>query len=134
MQTQRDPGPCLPDPEFLFTFDQMPKVCYEEVQLFPSEANDHVPANPKELEQYITSDQCMMCHSGANSLYAFGPIMFLETKRGGLNVSPYGEWRWSPMGLAGRDPVFHAQLESEISQLKRRARRGRRARSTATRS
>ena len=27
-----------------------------------------------------------------------------------VNVSPYGEWRWSPMGLAGRDPIFFAQL------------------------
>ena len=31
----------------------------------------------------------------------------------GVNVSEYGEWRWSPMGLAGRDPVFFSQLESE---------------------
>ena len=30
-----------------------------------------------------------------------------------VNISPYGEWRASPMGLAGRDPVFYAQLESE---------------------
>ena len=119
LQTQRDPGPCLPNPEFLFTFDMQKKVCYEEVQLFPSESNDHVPAKPVDVDHYLTSDQCMMCHSGGNSLYAFGPIMFLETERGGLNVSPYGEWRWSPMGLAGRDPVFHAQLESEIDQLKR---------------
>jgi hypothetical protein len=32
----------------------------------------------------------------------------------GFNVSPFGEWRWSMMGLAGRDPIFHAQLESEV--------------------
>jgi len=32
-----------------------------------------------------------------------------------INVSEYGEWRWSPMGLAGRDPVFFAQLESEFA-------------------
>jgi hypothetical protein len=35
-----------------------------------------------------------------------------------MNVSPYGEWRWSPMGLAGRDPIFYAQLESEIAFVK----------------
>ena len=34
------------------------------------------------------------------------------------NVSPYGEWRWSPMGLAGRDPIFFAQLESEFAFFK----------------
>jgi hypothetical protein len=36
----------------------------------------------------------------------------------GANVSPYGEWRWSPMGLAGRDPVFYAQLESELAYFR----------------
>src|SRR5580692_11375614 len=30
-----------------------------------------------------------------------------------LNFSPYGTWRTSPMGLAGRDPIFFAQLASE---------------------
>ncbi len=35
----------------------------------------------------------------------------------GVNVSPYGEWRWSPMGLAGRDPIFFAQFESEMAYL-----------------
>lgn len=29
------------------------------------------------------------------------------------NLSPYATWRTSPMGLAGRDPVFFAQLASE---------------------
>jgi hypothetical protein len=35
-----------------------------------------------------------------------------------MNVSPFGEWRWSPMGLAGRDPIFYAQFESEIAFVK----------------
>ena len=30
-----------------------------------------------------------------------------------INISPYGTWRGSPMGLAGRDPIFFAQLASE---------------------
>ena len=30
------------------------------------------------------------------------------------NISPYGSWHKSPMGLSGRDPVFFAQLASEI--------------------
>ena len=29
------------------------------------------------------------------------------------NFSPYGTWRTSPMGLAGRDPIFFSQLASE---------------------
>ena len=41
--------------------------------------------------------------------------MTVQTKPGGLLVSlaPYGEWRASPMGLAGRDPIFFSQLETE---------------------
>jgi len=30
-----------------------------------------------------------------------------------INLSPYATWRSSPMGLAGRDPIFFAQLSSE---------------------
>src|SRR5436305_8218611 len=30
-----------------------------------------------------------------------------------LNLASYGEWRGSPMGLAGRDPIFFSQLETE---------------------
>ena len=29
------------------------------------------------------------------------------------DLSPFAEWSASPMGLAGRDPIFHAQLELE---------------------
>jgi cytochrome c553 len=46
--------------------------------------------------------------------------MILEaTSKNPVNVSPYGEWRWSPMGLAGRDPIFYAQLDSEIAYLRK---------------
>ena len=50
----------------------------------------------------------------------FGPVMWLgpNDKNTGRKLSPYGEWRWSPMGLAGRDPIFYAQMESEITILK----------------
>ena len=30
-----------------------------------------------------------------------------------VNLSPYGEWRYSMMGLSGRDPIFFAQLDTE---------------------
>jgi hypothetical protein len=33
------------------------------------------------------------------------------------NLSPYGTWRTSPMGLAGRDPIFFAQLASETQSF-----------------
>ncbi len=117
LRAPQAPGPTRPNFAFLQTFADVRPVGYTEVRKLPPESNDHVPAHPTVPERFLTSDQCMMCHSGASSKHAYGPIMFLETQRGGLNVSPYGEWRWSPMGLAGRDPVFHAQLESELSRL-----------------
>ncbi len=44
-----------------------------------------------------------------------GPCKSAITFVDGENdVSPFEEWRWSMMGLAGRDPIFFAQLESEI--------------------
>ena len=113
------PGPARPDFAFLHAFAPARHVSYPEVQKFPPESNDHVASGGSGPQRFVSSDQCLMCHSGATGRHGYGPVMFLETKRGGLNVSPYGEWRWSPMGLAGRDPVFHAQLESELDQLTR---------------
>jgi hypothetical protein len=60
----------------------------------------------------------MNCHAGL--LEPYGPTMFVPTGQSreygaeGVHLSPYGEWQWTPMGLAGRDPIFYAQLESEI--------------------
>ena len=64
----------------------------------------------------------MSCHAGL--LEPFGPTMFFPTEgraeyaAPGVHLSPYGEWRWTPMGLAGRDPIFFAQLESEIALMR----------------
>lgn len=91
------------------------------VQTMPSETYDNVVA-PAEGGQYISSSQCMSCHGALNGR-PFGPTMFLPSPLAspgtiaGANVSPYGEWRWSPMGLAGRDSIFFAQLESEFAYL-----------------
>ncbi len=117
LRAPQAPGPARPNFAFLHAFGPVQPVGFPDVRKFPPESNDHVSAHPTVPERHLTSDQCMMCHSGASTKHAYGPIMFLETDRGGLNVSPYGEWRWSPMGLAGRDPVFHAQLESELAAL-----------------
>ncbi|HTW85459.1 MAG TPA: hypothetical protein VMD91_15425 [Candidatus Sulfotelmatobacter sp.] len=98
----------------------------EPVQTFPAEPLDTVVATIHGPHPFITSDQCMGCHSAASGAPS-GPLMWLTpppfapptpapaANAGpiGVNVSEYGEWRWSPMGLAGRDPVFFAQLESE---------------------
>lgn len=90
----------------------------------PGESVDRVVASAKGPSGFLSSDQCMMCHGGISGHKgsASGPNMFIQTgpEYGqGYNISPYGEWRWSPMGLAGRDPIFHAQLDSEITLLRK---------------
>ncbi len=104
-----------------------------QVQWFPGQWADRVPAlaagpphESKNREQFITSDNCFGCHGGLGGAPP-GVTMFVQTGPGygdGYNVSAYGEWRWSPMGLAGRDPIFYAQLESEFAILAENARNG----------
>jgi mono/diheme cytochrome c family protein len=112
----------LPDPEFLRIFNAIPGVPLASVQTLPSETYDHIVPPATGPGQFVSSSQCLSCHSGLNG--PFGPVMFLPTGptvngvTPGANVSPYGEWRWSPMGLAGRDPVFYSQLESEFAYFK----------------
>jgi len=87
------------------------------VQRMPAETYDHVVVGRGGAETFITSDGCMSCHSG-NAWYGAKYTMILEGgSKNAVNVSPYGEWRWSPMGLAGRDPIFFAQLDSELAFL-----------------
>jgi hypothetical protein len=79
----------------------------------PVETYDHVVAGPKGPEQFLTSDQCTGCHSASTFNMAF----ITQGGRDTFNLSPYGEWRASLMGLAGRDPVFHAQREYEVARF-----------------
>jgi hypothetical protein len=123
--------PATLDPGFIRFFNSIAPVPLDKVLKFPGETYDHVypenigalaakPAPSPNPNQFLTSDQCMGCHSGGT----YGNVMLYSgTKQPDgstpvMNVSPYGEWRWSPMGLAGRDPVFYAQLESEIAFVK----------------
>jgi hypothetical protein len=80
----------------------------------PGENYDHIVSPHGKPQLFVTSDQCMGCHAGNT----YGNVM-LTTNNGKVtaDLSPYGEWRWSPMGLAGRDPVFYTQLDSEIAFL-----------------
>lgn len=102
------------------------------IQRFPPETLDNVVAPPGKAStvsgpgvppEFVTSAQCLSCHSGLSSS-PFGPSMAVVTGKNakgnptGVNFSAYGEWRWSPMGLAGRDPVFFSQLDSELAFLK----------------
>jgi hypothetical protein len=81
----------------------------------PSETYDNVwvgAGPPSHASQYVTSDQCLGCHSAGGT-----GLQFDMTEPGSdgrlINNSPYGTWRGSPMGLSGRDPIFFAQLASE---------------------
>jgi hypothetical protein len=123
--------PATMDPKFVAFYNSITPVPRDKVQKFPGETYDHIypqnigtpetkPAPSPNPNQFLTSDQCMGCHSGGT----YGNVMiYTGTKQSDgstpvMNVSPFGEWRWSPMGLAGRDPVFYAQLDSEIAFVK----------------
>lgn len=81
----------------------------------PSQAYDHtwIPGDgPNPHSAFVTSDQCVGCHTAGGTGLQYqmttpGPNGLL------VNLAPYGTWRTSPMGLAGRDPIFFAQLASE---------------------
>ena len=105
----------------------------------PAASYDHYVSAANSPNIFLTSDQCQSCHSGSPP-GSYGPNMYLGQGGGlalnllangssislqsagpqalNINVSPYGEWRWSPMGLAGRDPNFFAQLASELAYIK----------------
>ncbi len=123
--------PATVDPKFVAFYKSISPVPHDKVQKFPGETYDHIypqnigtpgskPAPSPNPNQFLTSDQCMGCHSGGT----YGNVMlYTGTKQPDgstpvMNVSPFGEWRWSPMGLAGRDPIFYAQLDSEIQFVK----------------
>lgn len=82
----------------------------------PPETYDHVwqgMGGHEEPRLFVTSDQCVGCHAAGSTGAQID--MTLQPAGGGalVNIAPYGEWRGSPMGLAGRDPIFFSQLETE---------------------
>jgi len=83
----------------------------------PSEAYDHVVspgASKGGPQEFITSNQCSSCHDATGTLAGSTPKMiYFGTGDVPVNLSSYGEWRYSMMGLAGRDPIFFAQLDTE---------------------
>ncbi|MGH7815138.1 MAG: hypothetical protein ACREQI_14190 [Candidatus Binataceae bacterium] len=87
----------------------------------PPESLDHVVAGGQPTggpEEFLTSDQCASCHDATGTISGTGradiPSMLWPDAITPLaNLSEYGEWRYSMMGLAGRDPIFFSQLNSE---------------------
>ncbi len=88
----------------------------------PPTTHDWVVGRREASPGFVTSNQCMGCHSGL--MAPFGPSMFVPAGASadygarGRDISPHGEWRWTPMGLAGRDPIFLAQVEGELRSIK----------------
>ncbi len=109
------PTPGAVGPAFQQLYPQIREV--SGPRPLPPESLDSVVQGPAPHGQkgFLTSDQCIGCHDATRNLVPVQPNMVFadpSTKRD-VNLSAYGEWRSSMMGLAGRDPVFYAQLESE---------------------
>jgi hypothetical protein len=84
----------------------------------PAETFDHHLAAPEKTGAFLTSDQCIGCHDATVSNDSTPNMLITDPGSGNaVNVSPYAEWRASPMGLAGRDPIFYSQLQSETNHL-----------------
>lgn len=82
----------------------------------PPEPYDHAVSGPDGPPLYLTSDQCVGCHAAGSTGMHFDMTLQPASQKayeGLINIAPYGEWRSSPMGLAGRDPIFFSQLETE---------------------
>jgi hypothetical protein len=124
---QARPRPPAPqyNADFLLTFD--PQGIFgagapndNSVSHLPSASFDTVwvGASPESgraqvHSQYLTSDQCIGCHDAGQTGVLFDMASIEKSRGHYVDQAPYGTWRTSPMGLAGRDPIFFAQLASE---------------------
>ncbi len=87
----------------------MPSQTYDSV-LIPGEGP---------VDHFMTSTQCVGCHQANATGLQLDMLDFTPGPLGAngngkpVSISPYSLWSSSPMGLAGRDPIFYTQLESE---------------------
>jgi hypothetical protein len=91
---------------------------FSHITALPPATYDNVWARPKghPLNDFVTSNQCLGCHDAGSTGLQFD--MMARGRDGRLvNLSPFGTWRSSPMGMAGRDPIFFAQLASETDRF-----------------
>ena len=119
-----DPAPRLGQPFYEYGsafLDQFGKTTeaapsWNSVDRFPSATYDNVWVPAGEVtahSEFLTSDQCAGCHDAGGTGLQFSMTEPKKHTDQLINYSPYGTWRTSPMGLAGRDPIFFAQLASE---------------------
>jgi hypothetical protein len=115
-----------PNPTSGFT-DRLPSSIFTNVRVLAAatttipcmvpESLDLVASKPAKVggpSLFVTSNQCANCHDATDNTPM--PTHMLYTPPGSstpLNLSTYGEWRYSLTALAGRDPIFLAQLETE---------------------
>ncbi len=114
----------MPDPAFGQFFNQLGSVSFADAMnlRMPAESYDQqVVSAHGGPAQFITAAQCNACHNATPQNPLLPNMVFVEDQPARSsrlrNLSPYGEWRVSPMGLAGRDPVFFSQLQSETNNL-----------------
>ena len=107
-------GGTLASPDWA-NVDRMPSQTYDDVVV----GGKQKVMLGREPVYFQTSTQCVGCHTPFATGLQYdmaSPVPASEQAklRGSLfDHSPYGLWSASPMGLAGRDPIFFAQLESE---------------------
>jgi hypothetical protein len=109
-----------PAPQFAAAFGTLGPTDFASAWRFhlPAESFDHRTAGAQKPGLFLTSDQCQGCHDATVSNDATPNMLINDPETGNaINVSMYSEWRASPMGLAGRDPVFFSQLQSETNRL-----------------
>jgi hypothetical protein len=109
---------------FLDLYDQLAPVSFTAAWAtrMPAETYDKQVLSAHDGPgQFLTAAQCNACHNATPQSPLLPKMALVEDPAAAYsrlrNLSPYGEWRVSPMGLAGRDPVFFAQLQSETNNL-----------------
>lgn len=116
----------IPDPGFIAAFGDTPRNAAfhgglnPHALMMPSQTYDSVIVpGTGPLAHFLSSTQCVGCHQANGTGLQLDMFDFTPGPLGAggdgkpVNISPYSQWSTSPMGLAGRDPIFFAQLESE---------------------
>jgi hypothetical protein len=113
-----------PSRAFLDSFNQLDPVSFADAweTRMPAETYDQQVISAHDGPgQFLTSAQCNACHNATPQSPLLPHMALVDepaSASGPLrNLSPNGEWRVSPMGLAGRDPIFFSQLQSETNHL-----------------
>jgi hypothetical protein len=76
---------------------------------------DWIAAGGPGMDQtFTTASVCAGCHDAGSTGLQYDMTTPNPHGPGLINLSPFATWRTSPMGLAGRDPFFFAQLASEV--------------------